>query len=753
MSKKVLISAFPKGTPMATVLLGHGTILDNVTMSAETEESLISGNYLFDGTFFIDDLTIEHIEEEAILKVRVENSYEIFRIATLKKSGSKFVVMARQITMSESTQIWLDDVRPENLNGSAALRWMLDRGISKGQKEMTVTSDISNRGTAYYVNKTLYEAIHSADNCFLKVWGGEVKRRGYNLNIMARVGVDRNISIRRGVNLKSIEASTNIDNVITRIKPKGYNGITIDGFVDSPLINNYSGIYTKEVKYDDVKVKGENTDENDDAFDTLAEAQAELIKRAKLEFSKNHVDELRADYSIKAECLDSSYRYDIGDTVKVYEDKLGIDVRVRVVARKFNVLRQELKEIELSNIPLEEKKAANITQILKDLANNIAQSEDNTVQQYIQSMINAGNKDSYVIYGNGEISIYDNKDPNLATNVIKINKNGFGFSQDGGVTFTYGMTIDGKINADLIKTGALIADFIKGGKLAPLHGKWSIDLDENEGFIFYDDTGKRSYQIENNATKYYTDNATNDVVGHITSTLMNNATIKGLTMANLQNSYQSISYKPNSGNYYYAYALFDKYGVHPNTPYNGSTVIPISWWQDMCMLGNNLWFGADSNKSRIYRSDSGRLAIIAPTGFVLGTSPTDYILTVPADNSCIQMHKPLVQLTSSASVMTLALDEDVVQHSSDIINYYTQSLQPILSDIGEAEIGKDGEVIIGVNMEMLQQIESYQVFTTCYGEGSITSIERDIIEFKVKGTPGLKFGYEIKGKKVNPIGL
>ena len=41
-----------------------------------------------------------------------------------------------------------------------------------------------------------------------------------------------------------IIGKTNIDNVVTRIKPKGFDGITIDGFVDSEYINKYPRIKT-----------------------------------------------------------------------------------------------------------------------------------------------------------------------------------------------------------------------------------------------------------------------------------------------------------------------------------------------------------------------------------------------------------------------------------------------------------------------------------------------------------------------------
>ena len=74
-------------------------------------------------------------------------------------------------------------------------------------------------------------------------------------------GSDRGIQIRSRKNLTGFEANTDIDKVVTRIRPVGFNGITTDTYVDSPLINKYSAIKTKEIKYENVKVKSESDDE------------------------------------------------------------------------------------------------------------------------------------------------------------------------------------------------------------------------------------------------------------------------------------------------------------------------------------------------------------------------------------------------------------------------------------------------------------------------------------------------------------
>ena len=343
----------------------------------------------------------------------------------------------------------------------------------------------------------MYKAIHDCDQSFLTRWGGEVQRRCYNLTINSTIGSDRGVQIRSRKNLSGFEANTNIDNVVTRIRPIGYYGIDAGKFVDSPLINKYSAIKTKEIKYEDVKVKDESNP--NEGYDTLKEAQAELIRRAELEFSQNHIDELRAEYIINFIYLEQTEEYKnfiqaervyIGDTVQVYEEKHDINIHVRAIKRKFDVLRQKVIEIELSNTDISSK-SITTSDIISELQSIISSSSNNNVQDIIQSMINSGIKDSYVIPRQNEIIIADNKDLNLANNVCRLNKNGLGFSKTGYYgTYEYGFTIDGVINANLIKAGVL------SGITVESRGSGSRVEMEKDGLRFYSDNdciGKVSF--------------------------------------------------------------------------------------------------------------------------------------------------------------------------------------------------------------------------------------------------------------------
>ena len=353
---------------------------------------------------------------------------EIFRIAKMTKNRRDIVTFARQITISETLDMWLEDVRPTDTSGIGALTHM--KNNSRGKKDIQVFSNINTISTAYYQRMCMYKALHDCDQSFSTRWGGEILRRGYNLTINDRIGSDRGVEIRSRKNLTGFEANTNIDNVVTRIRPVGFNGITTGTFVDSPLINKYSSVKTKEIKYEDVKVKDENNP--DEGYDTLGEAQAELIRRAKLEFTENHIDELRADYRINFVYLEQTEEYKdyvqaervyLGDTVSVYEETHDINIHVRVVRRKYDVLRQRVIEIELSNQDISQK-TITTSDILAELQSVIKGTNNNNVQDIIQSMINSGIKDSYVIPRQNEVIVADNKDLNLAHNVCRLNKNG-----------------------------------------------------------------------------------------------------------------------------------------------------------------------------------------------------------------------------------------------------------------------------------------------------------------------------------------
>lgn len=610
--KIVKICMFDKNSTPSQVMGYNGDyILDNICIKCEVTEG-IDGTHELDAEFICDSEGLyKSIHDEAILKCQLDYGEEIFRIAKIKKNRRDIVVFARQITISETLDMWLEDVRPTDTSGIGALTHM--KNNSKGKKDIQVFSNINTISTAYYQRMCMYKALHDCDQSFSTRWGGEILRRGYNLTINDRIGSDRGVEIRSRKNLTGFEANTNIDNVVTRIRPVGFNGITIDGYVDSPLINKYSSIKTKEIKYEDVKVKDENNP--NEGFDTLQEAQEELIRRAKLEFTEKHIDELRADYRINFVYLEQTEEYKdyvqaervyLGDTVSVYEETHDINVHVRVVRRKYDVLRQRVIEIELSNTDISQK-TITTSDILAELQSVIKGTNNNNVQDIIQSMINSGIKDSYVIPRQNEVIVADNKDLNLAHNVCRLNKNGLAFSKTGYYgDYEYGFTIDGVINASLIATGILSTILIQNAD-----GSLQIDLGSSKG-IMTKKNGKNAIELAGTILKFFDWDGEGDAIGQLYSARLNSdENTPGIVLANKLNSYLSLAYEKDGT--FYSYIRCDKDNI------DGITDVPITVFEET-EFKKYIWIGYGINS--IYNSTKNNFVNRVKNNFVVVDADT-----------------------------------------------------------------------------------------------------------------------------------
>ena len=464
-------------------------ILDHICTNAIITEEL-NGEYSFDGVFRISNTfpkaLYDMLTEESILKVEEEYGKEYFRIAKVIKSPKNITVFARHITISDILTLWCEDVRPTGLNGAGAITWIYDNSI--GNKLLTVNSDITDTNTSYFQNKNVYECLFTADNSFLDRWGGEVYRRGFNLAINKKVGQDRGVTIRSKKNLTGFEANTTVDSLITRIYPKGYDGITIDEkYIDSEYINNYARIYTSEQKFEDVKVNSESVD---DGFETLAEAQEELKRRVQQMYEVDKVDLLTATYRINFVELGKTEEYKnysileqtwLGDTIEVIEDNLGINISVRVLKRKYDLLKKRRIETEVSNKDIKEKPPT-----IQQIVNQIQETPTtDTILQLTKdqatSIINSGMKDSYVVVRKNEILIMDTQDINTATKVWRWNNGGLGYSSTGYYgEYGTAITQDGSIVASFITTGVLNANLIKTGIIQSFNGESFINLDTGE---------------------------------------------------------------------------------------------------------------------------------------------------------------------------------------------------------------------------------------------------------------------------------
>lgn len=657
---------FRAETDKNTVLTTNGLYdLSEVVVNDKITEEM-NGVFMLEATFALsknvfNEQMYDLITEEAIIKCDDEYGEEIFRIGKVRKDKRSITIMAYQITISDTLTLFLKDVRPMETNGQGALTHMLDGAVGR-KKEIELYSDISKQSTAYYMNKNLHEALFKEDNSFVNRWGGETKRNKYTCRIDERIGNDNGVVITSKKNLVGFEINSNTEDLATRLIPRGFDGIEAAA-VDSPLINNYVSIYTKVIEFQDVRVKDEN---NEEGFETLALAQQELTRRAKLQYDLFNVDKIQATYTINFVELSRTEEYknfalmervNIGDTVTVKEDSYNTTLKARVVKRVYSPKLKRRLETKITN----EKQGytvISIESIIKELEAMKGTNANASLSDYINSMIEAGMKDSYVVLKPNELLIMDNKDINKAVNVTRYNKNGLGFSTTGyHGKYTYGFTIDGKLNASVIQTGILSTVLIQNAD-----GSVRLDLGKRGGLDFYAN-GHKSITIQRQSIDLYDWEGTSRVeeVGSLfTSRRIINGSdsqLAGINLSHNENSYLALSYKNPATGKFRSYVDFDFYNVIPkaaksfrsdiretrggsgNKAIKFHESIEVNQYSDFNArpsMKYGVWVGENDETYISYNGTTGRVQLVSPWGigaFMTAKGTTQQIMRVQENSA------------------------------------------------------------------------------------------------------------------------
>lgn len=338
----------------------------------------------------IDDIgRWKYIDYENVISVEEDGKKKLYRIFNVVKSLDSITAYARPLFFDLIDNILLD-VRPTLKNGEEALNIILEGTGFTGH------SNISNINTSYYVRKNIVEAILGNDeNSFLNRWGGEVLLDNFDIYINDKIGSDNGVRVEFGYNLNEIEEDINIEEVATRIIPTGYNGIMLDGstpWVDSPLIKKYTKPKMRVINFDDVKVKESEADE--EGFNTIEEARAELINRCNKLYEEG-IDKPRVNYKIDMINLVNTTAYkdyiklvtvNEGDTVTCYIPGLDIDVKARVIDYEKDFMTGEYISLELGNaISNFFKEQADVQSKINNILNSNGTVKGNEIQGFLDA--------------------------------------------------------------------------------------------------------------------------------------------------------------------------------------------------------------------------------------------------------------------------------------------------------------------------------------------------------------------------------
>ena len=463
-----IISVYNKNTES---FVDNGIVLPD-TISCTIEE-VLNGKY---------ELELEHpidskgkwkylAQEENIIKA----GGQLFRIFDVEYDLDRISVTARHI-FYDLLHNFLEDVRPTQLNGAAALDWVLNG--TQYPHPFIGTSDITTLNTQYYIRTNPVEALLGADSMTTR-WNGELERDNFNIRMWSSRGSNKGAHIAYGKNLQGLEIKRNMDSVTTRIMPVGSEALMLpEKYVESPLINNYAYPRIKKVNVNVVLAD----------YATEADAYQAMRDLAGLMYTNNKLD--IPVISIKADLvlLENTEEYkqfaslidvELGDIVSCTDNPLDITFEAKVFRIVKDVIGNRNIQVELG--VRKQRFTDTFDDTLLEISSAI-QNNKSDLELAIQQATDllTGALGGYVLKRAGELLIMDTEDPSTATKVWRWNLNGLGYS-DNGINGPYelAMTINGVINADFITAGTISASLVKTGVLSSHDNSVYINLDNN----------------------------------------------------------------------------------------------------------------------------------------------------------------------------------------------------------------------------------------------------------------------------------
>lgn len=437
----------------------------NALTAVVTEER--NGIYELEMNVFIDDEFFSSIHPGSIFKVKAGDfeGLQLFRVYQITKPINGIcTVYARHITYD----LGKAPVLPFSAIGIGnALNGLVSHLATP--YEFGVYTDIQNVETGFQLDEPKYfrECLGGYSGSILDNFGGEYEFDNLTVKLLAHRGSDRGVEIRYGKNLTDLTQESNIESMYNAVLGFAVddNGTATSGTIQY-ITQNTNAPKIKIVDFSDQF--DDQTPITVNAINTLAQnyIQANSLNVPKVNIDVSLIALQQTDQYKDVLQLE---RVSLCDTVHVYFEKLGVNASAKVIRTEFDVLNERLVNVEIGDART--NLTESISESVADTAVSEAVSAMDGAIQHATDLITGGLGGYVVISKNAngqpeEILIMDTPDKATAVHVIRMNKNGIGFSSTGySGTYTTAWTIDGGFVADFIKSGTINAININGSNI------------------------------------------------------------------------------------------------------------------------------------------------------------------------------------------------------------------------------------------------------------------------------------------------
>lgn len=233
--------------------------------------------------------------------------------------------------------------------------------------------------------KAVWNLLAGDEGSILDIYTGEYDIDGYYIALENKVGEDRGVTAKYGVNLIDLKQEESCANC--------YTGIV--GYYESDEQTSFTPIIKFEGDFDYTKILTQDMSSYFDYMPSMSELTDMTIEYAK----ENELSSPAISWDVKFIQLSKTVNYkDIaeldkvgyGDTVNVYLEKLNINASARVVETEYNSLLEQYESINLGSKP--ETIAVTIANQQSAIENSVTRHEvSSTITNTIEKGISADN--------------------------------------------------------------------------------------------------------------------------------------------------------------------------------------------------------------------------------------------------------------------------------------------------------------------------------------------------------------------------
>lgn len=405
-----------------------------------------------------------------------------FRISNPQRSHKILTIKAHHITFDSSDYV-LEDVRPTNMSAAGALKYVNDR--TDTTSPFKTNSNVSGSNTAYFINKSLFEALDTIQ----ERWGGVYDCDKFQIELRETVGTDRGDTIMYGKNLEGLSVYEDWSNVVTKLLPVGFDGLRLpETYLYSEI--DYGKPYTKVVKFE-TELEDEERTEQALLKELRANAWSYLLE--------NEVPKISYE-------LESNIEQELGIGDVIHVKHPVVNIQTEVIAYEYNILTRRTQKITFGNYKRSVNKKVNT---IKEIIGKIEQktNEFDVVIKDQSDLINSLNKFGYVYQDDNQIMIVDSLPKETAKKVWRWNAAGLGYSKNGiEGPFEYAWTMDGAFNTNFISANSIMTNQLHSevGSSLDISSNKSIQMlvsNLSEGNLILNLNG--TLDMANNTYPYY----------------------------------------------------------------------------------------------------------------------------------------------------------------------------------------------------------------------------------------------------------